>query len=192
VETIGDNFYMGSLSASYEPSGSQVRPWSRWAARNLDFLLFSFLVGLVIGIFEMLTHQSTSNIPDSAFNILFGFVYATVVEPIMLCSWGTTPGKALLKIRLRQQNGAKLSYELALERSFAVWIKGLGIGLPFISLFTLLNSYNVLTKEGKTPWDRDGDFSVSHQVIGPLRVTVIVLLLLSFLVLVVAGKIATK
>jgi len=178
---------MGSRYASYEPSGSQIRPWPRWAARNLDFALFSFLVGLIEGLIP----QSVLNIPDIALNILIGFFYV-FVEPIMLCSWGTTPGKALLKIRLRQQNGSKLSYLQALERSALVWIKGLGLGIRFISLFTLLNSYNVLTKEGKTSWDRDGNFSVSHQVIGPLRIIVIVLLLLSCVVLVVAGRIATK
>jgi uncharacterized RDD family membrane protein YckC len=168
---------MTARSTSYKPSGSQTRPWLRWAARSFDFFLFSFLVGIVLE----LVYPSALNIPDTALNILLTFVYV-FVEPIMLCSWGTTTGKALFKIRLRQQNGTKLSYLQALSRSFSVWIQGLGLGVPFVSLFTLLNSYNRLTNEGITLWDRNGNFSVSHQVIDPLRTILIVLLFLLFLV----------
>ncbi|MBD2078050.1 RDD family protein [Phormidium sp. FACHB-592] len=166
---------MTARSTSYKPSGSQTRPWLRWAARSFDFFLFSFLVGIVLE----LIYPSALNIP--ALDILLIFVYV-FVEPTMLCSWGTTPGKALFKIRLRRQNETKLNYLQALSRSFSVWIKGLGLGVPFISLFTLLNSYNCLTNEGITSWDRDGGFSVSHQIISLLRTILIVLLFLLFLV----------
>jgi len=168
---------------SYEPSGSQTRPWLRWAARIFDFFLLSFLVGIVLA----LIYPSALNIPDIALAIMLISVYF-FVEPIMLCSWGTTPGRALFKIRLRRQNGRKLSYLEALSRSVSVWIKGFGLGIPLVSLFTLLNSYNRLTKDGITSWDRDGSFSVSHQVIGPLRTIVIVLLFLLFLILIVVGN----
>lgn len=99
----------------------------------------------------------------------------------MLSSWGTTPGKALSKIRLRCENGSRLSYSQALKRSFSVAVKGLGLGLPLISLFTLLNSYNDLTKKGKTSWDRDGNFSVSHQILGLSRGFVLTLSVISIL-----------
>lgn len=174
---------MSVRSRSYEPSGSQTRPWLRWAARIFDFFLFCFLVGIVLA----LIYPSALNIPDNALGILLMLAYV-FVEPIMLCSWGTTPGKALFKIRLRRQNGTKLSYLEALSRSVSVLIKGLGLGIPLVSLFTLLNSYNHLTKEGITSWDRDGSFSVSHQVIGPLRTIFIVLLFLLFLILIMVGN----
>jgi RDD family len=103
---------------------------------------------------------------------------------MMLSSWGTTPGKALSKIQLRCQNGSKLSYSQALNRSFLVAVKGLGLGLPLISLVTLVNSYNDLTKNGKTSWDRDGNFSVSHQIIGLIRGLILISILLLYFVLI--------
>ena len=177
---------MGAISTSYEPSGSQTRPWLRWAARIFDFFLFSTLMGILIG-FMGLIYPSALNIPDGALEYLLMFAYV-FVEPIMLCSWGTTPGKALFKIRLRRQNGKKLYYSQALSRSFSVWVRGLGLGIPLVSLFTLLNSYNSLTKEGITSWDRGGNFSVSHQVLGPLRTIVIGLIFFLFLLLIVVGN----
>ncbi len=174
---------MGAGSASYEPSGPQSRPWLRWVARILDFFLFSLLAGIILGFI----YPSALNMSDTALGILLMLAYV-FVEPAMLCSWGTTPGKALLKIRLRQQSGAKLGYAQALSRSLSVWIKGLGLGIPLVSLVTLVYSYKRLTKDGITVWDRDGHFSVSHQAIGPLRAFVIVLIFMAFLALLVIGN----
>jgi hypothetical protein len=162
---------MGTIALSYEPSGSQSRPWIRWASRIFDLYLFSFLTGIIL---ELLYPSALTKIPDKIWEVFLIFIYV-FVEPVMLCSWGTTPGKELLRIRLRRQNGTKLSYSQALSRSFSVWIKGLGLGIPLVSLFTLVSSYNHLTKKGVTTWDRDGNFSVSHRVISPVRGTIIVL-----------------
>lgn len=170
---------MNDKTTSYEPSGSQIRPWVRWAARIFDINVFSFLLGIILE----LTRPQALNIPARALNILIIVTYI-FVEPIMLCFWGTTPGKALFKIRLRKQNGAKISYPEALSRSASVAAQGLALGIPIISLFTLLYSYNHLTKDGITPWDRSGNFAVSHQVLGLLRIVVIVLLFLVIIALI--------
>jgi len=170
-------------------SRSQSRPWLRWAARWIDTCIFALVIALMPGFIlgladappETLDTFYDSPGADQAFGILFMVVYYTFLEPMMLSAWGTTPGKALLNIKVLQRNGEKLSYSQALTRSLSVWLKGMGLGIPLISLITLVRSYNFLRREGITEWDRDGDFSVSHQAIGSLKGMVIVLLLLTVL-----------
>lgn len=168
---------MAVQSSPYEPSGPQSRPWIRWAARIFDINLFGFSIGILLGF---LSPSALDKIPDRVFSVLLIALYV-FVEPLMLCSWGTTPGKAILKIRLRRQHGLMLSYAQAFNRSASVWSKGLGCGIPLISLIFLSRSYNRLVEDGITQWDRDGNFSVSHQIIGPVRVLIIVILLVGFI-----------
>jgi uncharacterized RDD family membrane protein YckC len=179
---------MSARSSIYQPSGPQTRPWLRWAARYFDVFLFSFVISTIL----YLIYPSAFNILDKnksldkAFQLFLVLAYV-FVEPIMLCTWGTTPGKAIFKIRLRQKNGEKLSYSQGLSRSCSVFTRGLGLGNPIIALFTLVYSYNHLTHYGITVWDRNGDFSVSHQVIGLLRGTAIALIFIVIIGLIVLG-----
>ncbi len=180
---------MSARSSSYKPSGPQFRPWVRWAARYIDVFLFGFIIQIIPDLiypsfFNLLDKNKSL---DNGFDILRVLAYV-FVEPIMLCTWGTTPGKAIFKIRLRQKNGEKLSYSQGLSRSCSVFTRGLGLGIPIVALFTLVYSYNHLIHYRTTVWDRDGNFSVSHQVIGPLRGIAIVLSFIVILGLLVLAK----
>jgi hypothetical protein len=86
-----------------------------------------------------------------------------VVESIFLSTWGTTWGKSLLKTQVRDNKGKKLTFYNALKRSFLVWFKGLGMGIPPIFIITLLVSYNELNKKGITSWDGAGNLIVTHK-----------------------------
>ncbi|MBN1350050.1 RDD family protein [candidate division KSB1 bacterium] len=86
-------------------SGPQIRPWVRYWARMIDVFLFSFLFGIILSVVFESEFYTGRHI--SSFIISFSYLFA---EPILLCSWGTTPGKAMLKIKLRKNNGAKLSH----------------------------------------------------------------------------------
>ena len=48
--------------------------------------------------------------------------------------FGATAGKALLRVKVTNPDGRNLSYPQALSRSFNVWLRGLGIGIPLVSL----------------------------------------------------------
>lgn len=159
---------------------SEVHPWVRFGARVIDYHLNAFNLFFTLGIvapqtFEAFNLMLGNFFYSIIFSMLFIFIWV-YIEAQLLCTWGTTPGKWVLGIVLRDPNGQKLSFSNALKRSFSVWLRGIGIGLPLISLFTLINSHDELTKEGTTSWDRDGGFVVSHQKIGPFRITLAILL----------------
>lgn len=163
-----------------EISGLQIRPWVRYWARLMDFFLFSLLSGLVLGII----FPPALEINGTLLGILLLFVYV-FVEPIMLTSWGTTPGKALLRVRLRKSNGKKPTYLEALGRSVSVWVGGWGLGIPIVALITLITAYKKLKKDGITRWDGGRYFNVSHRQIGAIRIIITILIFISFVFLIV-------
>lgn len=171
-------------SPTFVPSGPQVRPWVRYWARTIDLYLFGLISGsIIVFIHEPLLEET----PDALLGIILTSA-CVFVEPVLLSSWGTTPGKALLNVRLRKANASTPSYGEALTRSLHVWVRGLGLGLPFIALVTLITAYNRLTKDGLTSWDKHGDFRVQHKLVGAGRIVVTVLLLIGFGLLVVLGE----
>lgn len=112
------------------------------------------------------------------------------VEALLLSWWGTTPGKALLRVRVRKNDGRKLSYAEALSRSYSVWTRGLGLGIPLVSLFTLIGSEGKLRTSGRTSWDGAGGYVVGHQQIGALRIIAAVAIGLILTVLSIWGTIS--
>lgn len=108
----------------------------------------------------------------------------------MLSSWGTTPGKALLRVAVRKSDGSKLNYSEGLNRVFKVWLRGMGLGIPLFTLFAQLNAYNKLTKNGITSWDQEGGIQVMHQKVGFMRVLVALALFFVFVMFMVAGQAA--
>ena len=169
-------------------SVAQIRPWVRYWARMFDLYLISIVSGIIISILypDALSEQNSDQ-----FDRLFGFTVFLVwvfIESLFLSTPGTTPGKWLFKIRLIPPSGKTPDYSTAFSRSFKVWWCGLGIGFPLISLMTLIVSYNKLTKNGITSWDRDNGFTVAHERIGPLRVIFAIAFFVSFLLLVAIGS----
>jgi uncharacterized RDD family membrane protein YckC len=167
----------------FVPSGPQIRPWTRFFARSIDYIIVSLVSAFVIA----LVYEPLLEMPDLLFSMLIVFLYV-FIEPALLDSWGTTPGKALLNVNVRKSNGSKPSYQEALIRSLNVWIKGMGLGIGIVSLFTNAVAYNKLTKSGLTSWDKNGGFIVQHKKLGAGRVIVAALIYLIFLYLIIQGN----
>ncbi|MBL6691807.1 MAG: RDD family protein [Pseudomonadales bacterium] len=160
------------------------RPWVRYWARMFDIYIFSLIVGVFLG----LTYPEaleTSN--DLLLGVVFMFVWV-FVESILLTVAGTTPGKALLKVKLIKPDGNEIRFNEALSRSFRVWWRGMGVGIPLVALFTMTNAYNNLKINGVSSWDKDGAFFVSHEKIGWVRVLVAIVFFIMFLGLIVLGS----
>ena len=45
------------------------------------------------------------------------WLFLLVLEPILLCTWGYTPGKRLLRLKVRREDGSKLDLERAVIRT---------------------------------------------------------------------------
>ena len=169
--------------SSYLPSGPQVRPWVRYWARTFDFLLFA----LIFGGMATLIWPEFLEMNDTLVGVVLLLAY-NFVEPVLLAAVGTTPFKALLRVRLRNNDGTKLNYHQALRRTFSVWLRGQGLGVPLIALFTSITSYSRLTRDSITAWDRDGGFAVTHQTVAWWRWLLLVAMFVCFIALMVVGS----
>ena len=143
----------------------QIRPWVRYWARMIDLSIFNLSLGMLIAVL-------TPGMVPGLSNQYFGFVSLAaymLLEPLLMSSIGVTPGKWLLRIRVRDGEGNVLSTAAAYKRSFQVWMLGLAGGLPLLSLATMVFSFNRLKQNGKTIWDDNGAFQVIHEPIGKAR-----------------------
>ena len=160
---------------------AQVRPWVRYWARTLDICLFSFPIGLLLGIFAPRFTMQIGN--DYLFGIVSIFIYV-FIEALLLSTFGTTPGKWLFRINLAHASGKSISYSQGLARSLKVWWRGLGICFPIVCLVTQIIANERLKRFGITSWDREGGFVLSHEKIGIGRILVAIVILFIFLLIV--------
>lgn len=167
----------------YEPSGIQIRPWIRYWARTMDFLCFSMAVGALLGF---VAPEWLETVNDTLFGVILLFLYC-FVEPIFFVIWGTTPFKALLRVRVRNNDGSRLGFRQALTRCFNVWARGNGLGLPLFGFIANLISFSRLRENGTTPWDASGHHTVSHQKIEWWRWLVLLAPLVMFIWLIYLG-----
>ncbi|MFC1708445.1 RDD family protein [Candidatus Omnitrophota bacterium] len=151
----------------------RVHPWVRYWARMLDHWVFLFFFSIIL----VLVIPESSKMNDYVFGFI-ALLFWVFVEPIFLSTLGFTPGKWLCRITVRNSKEKKLTYADALNRTFNLWTRGLGFGIPFVTMITMLNAFGVLTSKGITSWDKNGGFVISHQKINPFRIFLIILIII--------------
>lgn len=154
-----------------EPSATAAtgQPWPRYFARMLDAILLGFAGSMVLALLLLVATEKGLERFEALLTGPGSFFYenmmvlAVALLPIaVLLAFAQTPGKLLLGIRVRNSDGTRLSFFKALHREAWVLVRGLGLGLPLISFFTLAMSHSDLKNEGTTAWDRKFDCRVEH------------------------------
>ena len=154
--------------------GGEHHPWRRLFARTVDICT----AGLVL--FMLLIFAFSTTMPEQAAGFAKAIenpIIASVVlyliwlpaEALLLSLFGTTPAKWLFGIRVAHPGGNLLSFAAALNRSFLVFVQGVGFGIPFVALFTQLFAYRRLTKTSTTLWDTSTTAVVLHKKWGVFR-----------------------
>jgi uncharacterized RDD family membrane protein YckC len=154
--------------------GGQHHPWRRFFARTVDICTAGFV------LFLLLIFALSATMPEQAAGFAKAIenpIIASVVlylvwlpaEAVFLTLFGTTPAKWLFGIRIAHPGGDLLSFSESLNRSFLVFVQGVGLGIPLIDLFTQLFAYRRLTKTGTTLWDTSASAVVRHKKWGVLR-----------------------
>lgn len=131
------------------------RPWLRYFARYIDTYIGGFAV---VYAWSYIHPSSYSAIATNINDYLLGAVLYGIwlfVEALIISISGTTPGKWLFNIYVLDKTGNKLNYNTALARSFMVFYRGMGLGIPIISLFTLIKAYDKVTTNVFASWDID-------------------------------------
>ena len=177
--------------------GGQHHPWRRLFARTVDICT----AGLVL--FMLLIFAFSATMPEQAASFAKAIenpIIASVVlyliwlpaEALLLSLFGTTPAKWLFGIRVAHPGGNLLSFAAALNRSFLVFVQGVGFGIPFVALFTQLFAYRRLTKTGTTLWDTSATAVVLHKKWGVFRALACTAAVFAVLILISALNAAGK
>ena len=150
---------------------NQPQPWVRYFARAFDITLFSIVVYFIIRLFyhgQIIYSRAYIYIP-----ITFIWVY---VEGLIISRYGTTLGKWLLNTKITTSVGGKPDLTTATNRSLLVWLKGLGLGLPLVTIITKLYQLNRISKITKASWDQKLNLEVVHTNIPKARAWLFVFL----------------
>ena len=156
--------------------GGRHHPWRRLFARMVDYY-----TAVIVSLPLIFTTTKAVENPIVAYIVLY--LVWLLAEALLLSLFGTTPAKWLFGIRVEHPGGNLLSFSEALNRSFLVFVQGLGFGIPFVSLFTQFFAYRRLTKTGTTLWDTSAGAVVLHKKWGVVR-TLVVCTIAGFVVLI--------
>ena len=189
--------FNASVDQSKTFLGGKHHPWRRLAARTVDICT----VGLAL--FLLLIFAFSATMPEQATGFAKAIenpIVASVVlyliwlpaEALLLSLFGTTPAKWLFGIRVAHLGGDLLTFSEALNRSFLVYVQGVGFGIPFVALFTQLFAYRRLTKTGTTLWDTSTSAVVFHKKWGVFRALACTAAVFAVLILISALNAAGK
>ncbi|MCD1258657.1 RDD family protein [Paenibacillus athensensis] len=153
------------IRARREFDDTEPRPWLRLWARGLDLFYHSFVIGL---IWQSVDPEGLQQINSVVTTIGFMMLWV-VLESLYMLAFGTTPGKLLLRIRVRQEHGERLSGDQVWRRSALVWLFGMGAGIGILTIVANIVAYRRLKSEGATSWDRNLELNVSYGRLGLLR-----------------------
>ena len=130
------------------------RALPRFLARCFDSMLwFSLVCG---------AGAASGLLPPAAFTFptLLGFWFVPLqalawifVEAWLLSRFGTTPGKWLFNLHLRDLEGGLPSYLSCLKRAFFIWVFAWGLGHPQWAMFGSLISLMLYLQNGRMIWD---------------------------------------
>lgn len=167
---FGQRNTSGSFFKDWEldrPAGL-IHPWRRFFARTLDLflcgLLWSLFQWFVLGIYSWMGGPGSEislwkRIVDQY--ISYGLMF--LLEPVLLSTIGTTPGKWLFGLVARARNGQKLSYTEALNRTWQVFGYGMGFGIPIWSLWKEWQSYQLCRDGEQAEWEQLRQYQIKDE-----------------------------
>ena len=137
-------------------------PWRRFFARVLDLslagILWSALQYLVLHWYW--PEFGLMGFADILVSAWGAWLFLLVLEPILLCTWGYTPGKRLLRLKVRREDGSKLDLERAVIRTAWIFLRGFALGVPLLNILCLGTCYDRCIKDQVMPWDQGLRYTV--------------------------------
>jgi uncharacterized RDD family membrane protein YckC len=136
----------------------------RITARALDLLLGLVVAGIALGwTAAQLVPGIASFLARPGGELIFGTLVlpvALVLETLWCLAVGTTPGKAVMGLRIRRRDGAIASSREILGRQAKLYVHGLAAGLPVLSMLAAGVQLLRLCRAGETRWDADTGLQV--------------------------------
>lgn len=136
-------------------------PWRRLLARALDHSLCILLLNaaLVLGLRFTFGEGILNTLVEDylAWGVQF------LLEPLLLATWGTTPGKWIFGLKVRNADGGKLTFGEAVARLAVLFRYGEGWGIPIYQLYRNYKSYRACSDGEVLPWDEGRSYAIRDE-----------------------------
>lgn len=134
-------------------------PWQRYWARTFDLSLTGAAGWAVMTLGFRVSVLGMAGLPRWLFQaVSLALSWGVLLlEPLLLCTWGTTPGKWLLGLELRSKQGRKLTFRQGLRRTWGVLFTGYGLEIPLFSLYCLYRGYKECREDRPMSYDWEAE-----------------------------------
>ncbi len=167
--------------AAFQPVGGAPvvnktsRPWPRFWARFIDNLILIPLCGLAIGLWSTIyapdIYVAIVGMNPILFNLMI-FPLVALQLALSMALTGSTLGKAIVGVHVPVPVGEN-RFGFFLVREFNVWISGLGLGIPFVALFTQVAQYRRLASGRAASYDEGNPEVVANPSKGRLAIAIL-------------------
>jgi uncharacterized RDD family membrane protein YckC len=169
-ETIAESHV---LTDQYGWTAEPVAPWRRYGARMLDiiinggigFVLFGFGFALIAPDYADQFFSIFEGPAGRLIDLFATVIAAGVFNAIVMGTTGTTLGKAIFGIKVCMPDQTSLGLLACFKREFKVWIFGMGLGLPIVSLIAMIVGYKTVAGRKQASWD-EGRYMVLYRPAG--------------------------
>lgn len=159
-------------------------PWRRYFARTIDTWILGMGIGLLLGT---ATPELLEDMPELVLTAII-MLFVLPYDAFCLSTWKKTAGKWMMGIEVVKNDGSSLSAEEAFKRSWLVLLRGLGLGIPFIALFTLIHQFNTLKGKGIVSWDKEIGSIIEYEKLRTERVILAIILTVGVIALMAIGS----
>lgn len=133
-------------------------PWRRYFARGLDYSIYTVLWSAIA--YLALRMNPSVNLLERFILTLIPYGMMLLLEPILLATLGTTPGKWIFGLVIRGTDGRKLTLSAAWNRTCLLFVYGEGFCIPFYNLYRNYQSYKTCSDKGELPWDAEIAYTI--------------------------------
>ncbi len=131
-----------SESALQAVVGQQAGAWRRLFARLIDVCLSVPATAFVAAVGLVLVNSEWGMwIQDPTNSTLFALLvapFAFFLDALIVSIFGNSIGKAILGVQVSCTTGEALAFWPYAKRNLSVWAYGLGLCIPFFSIFTMI------------------------------------------------------
>jgi len=128
-------------------------PWRRFFARNMDLVFYTAAVDVFLALVLGVNVIGTRREGWGALYDIAALLLMLLTEPAMLALFGTTPGKWILGLGVTDNEGRRLTFGEARERTWKMFLHGMGLYIPGWNLFRLWKSYKACVEGETQEWE---------------------------------------
>ena len=130
-------------------------PWKRFFARTLDAGLAATVFWSLFMLIFRISPTRMNGVGWDAAQWMVWLLMLVTLEPVCLHLFGTTPGKAILGLRVESIDGGRLTVKAARDRIWAMLWYGEGANLPVYGLVRSWKSFKACLDGDGLPWESD-------------------------------------